>query len=716
MRAIWASLRLLLLAICLSVGSLVAAQGSGVARLAGAYLHGQQTAAPKCADVYFLGARGAGETDGSFGGLGPEVARIESVSRRVLGAGHIAMQSFADHYSAGSVNELKPTSYEVSLFKKHPAEARRYWYSHNVARYISGINQGIAGAVRQAKAIHARCKRALLILAGYSQGAIVMHQAELRLAENHYSGILRQVASTVLLGDGARISRTAAKEFGTAARAAAGILTRLGRDSGKDVGQPATTADICNAGDAVCDFGVSRILHWSVAIRTHTSYALRHRNGTYTYDPALTQAAMWAAGIAGGRFASTAWTLVAVPVPGGRFLHLRSVACGSASSCVAVGDYTDSSGDGEGLLATLSGTTWKAATAPLPPGASPSGSLSSVACASASSCVAVGTYSGGALLETLSGTTWTPTVAPVPATAAASPNATLSSVSCASAASCVAVGQYTDSSGNYQGLIDVLSGTTWKPVSAPVPAGVTSGGDLTSVACASATSCTAVGDHLVVTLSGTTWTSTVAPLPADAFRSDSTALLAAVACRSESSCVAAGSYPGPLGFGEALLEARSGAKWRPVKAPLPADAEPDGAFLYSVACPSASSCVAVGYYSDPLNQVLVETLSGATWAPSTPLPADAGPVKDDSNVLSSVACTPTFACVAIGEYRNSSGNIAGLLEIRSGTAWTPTTMPFAAGLGTSPTSVACASAALCVAADGNSPPGKSEALLFMGPG
>lgn len=697
-----------ILASLLGIGSLVAV-------LSGASLPGQQTAAPKCADVYFLGARGAGETDGSFGGLGPEVARIAALSRRVLEAGHIAIQSIADHYSAGSVSELKPTSFEISLFKEHPSEARRYWYSHNVTRYISGVSQGITNAVRQAQSIHSRCKRALLMLAGYSQGAIVMHQAELRLAENHDSGVLRQVAATVLVGDGTRISRTAAREFGTGARAAAGILTRLGRGSGQDVRQPATTADICDAGDAVCDFSVSRILHWSVAIRTHTSYALRHKNGTYAYKPALAQAAMWAAGMAGGRFASTAWKLVAVPVPGGRFLQLRSVACGSVSSCVAVGDYTDSSGVDEGLLATLSGSTWKAATAPLPPGGSSGGSLDSVACGSASSCVAVGAYSGGGLLETLSGTTWTPTVAPLPATAAASPSAILFSVSCASASSCAAVGQYTDTSGNIEGLLEILSGTTWTSDSAPAPAGGPSG-SLESVACASATSCTAVGGRLLVTRSGTTWTATVAPLPADAFRSDSTARLAAVACGSESSCVAAGSYPGPLGFGEALLEVRSGANWRPVKAPLPPDAEPDGASLYSVACPSASSCVAVGDYSDPLSQVLVETLSGATWAPGAPLPADAAGVKDNSNVLSSVACAPTFACAAIGEYRNSSGNITGLLEIRSGTAWTAAAMPFAVGTATSATSVACPSAARCVAVGSNSPPGKSEALLSMGPG
>ena len=99
------------------------------------------------------------------------------------------------------------------------------------------------------------------------------------------------------------------------------------------------------------------------------------------------------------------------------------MACASASSCVATGDYTDSSGNTQALLVTGSGTSWTAAEAPLP------------------------------------------------ANAAADPDAFFpGSVACASASSCVATGFYTDSSGNIQGLLVTGSGTSWTAAEAPLPA------------------------------------------------------------------------------------------------------------------------------------------------------------------------------------------------------------------------------------------------------
>ena len=124
-----------------------------------------------------------------------------------------------------------------------------------------------------------------------------------------------------------------------------------------------------------------------------------------------------------------------------------SVACPSASSCVAAGSYYDSSGNEQALLVTGSGTSWTAAEAPLPANAAADRSavLDSVACPSASSCVAAGDYAdssgnGQGLLVTGSGTSWTAAEAPLPANAAADPDAGLGSVACPSASSCVAAG------------------------------------------------------------------------------------------------------------------------------------------------------------------------------------------------------------------------------------------------------------------------------------
>ena len=106
---------------------------------------------------------------------------------------------------------------------------------------------------------------------------------------------------------------------------------------------------------------------------------------------------------------------------------------------------------------TNGGGSWTPAEAPLPAdaAASPFADLVSVACPSATSCVATGDYavsSGGhqAVLVTGSGTSWAAAEAPLPANAAASPRADLVSVACPSATSCVATGYYTDSSGNTQ--------------------------------------------------------------------------------------------------------------------------------------------------------------------------------------------------------------------------------------------------------------------------
>ena len=170
--------------------------------------------------------------------------------------------------------------------------------------------------------------------------------------------------------------------------------------------------------------------------------------------------------------ASFGWTATEAPLPAGAAGlgpggGLGSVACPSASSCVATGGYSDSSGNKQSLLLTGSGTSWTAAEAPLPADADvgtdpePEPDLNSVACPSASSCVVAGLYTDESsaslqgLLLTGSGTSWTATETPLPA--GADPGAGLWSVACPSASSCVAVGSYTDSSGNGQGLL--VSGT-----------------------------------------------------------------------------------------------------------------------------------------------------------------------------------------------------------------------------------------------------------------
>src|SRR5690349_7184975 len=80
--------------------------------------------------------------------------------------------------------------------------------------------------------------------------------------------------------------------------------------------------------------------------------------------------------------------------------ELFSVTCQSTTSCLAVGQYLDSSGNDQPLLVTGSKATWQSTQAPLPTNAAPPAKLEGAACASTTWCVAAGVNAGGALLET----------------------------------------------------------------------------------------------------------------------------------------------------------------------------------------------------------------------------------------------------------------------------------------------------------------------------
>jgi len=132
---------------------------------------------------------------------------------------------------------------------------------------------------------------------------------------------------------------------------------------------------------------------------------------------------------------------------------LGAVSCPAGGSCVAVGYYIDTSGGYHGLIDTLSGGTWTAATVPaggLDPAAAAQVVLHQVSCPAVGSCAVTGGYvdSSGhrqGLLASLADGTWTAVTAPTSALSPGpwtDPAPSFSSLSCAAAGSCVAVGYY----------------------------------------------------------------------------------------------------------------------------------------------------------------------------------------------------------------------------------------------------------------------------------
>src|ERR1022692_1380292 len=378
------------------------------------------------------------------------------------------------------------------------------------------------------------------------------------------------------------------------------------------------------------------------------------------------------------------WTVSKPSLPSGAgagaAATLSGVACPSALVCLAVGDYLDSSGSGQGLLLAGHGSSWTATRAPLPAGAAqpggagPAVSLGFVACPSASVCVAVGGYTDSSgnqqgLLLATRGSSWTATKVPLPAGAAASAAASLSAVACPSVAACAAAGMYTNSSGRAQGLLLATRGSSWTASRAPLP-GSAPAGWLASVACPSTATCAAAGDYatsvdvdngLLLATRGSSWTATKAPLPAGAaVNADANLPGHDLACPSTSSCVAAGSYLGASGYTQGLLLASRGSSWTATKAPLPAGAK--AGWLASVACPSAAVCVAAGQYYDRSGnwQGLLLAGRGSSWTViKAPLPA--GAATSPSPWVPGVACPSAATCVAAGYYTDAAGYPQGML-------------------------------------------------------
>jgi hypothetical protein len=368
---------------------------------------------------------------------------------------------------------------------------------------------------------------------------------------------------------------------------------------------------------------------------------------------AIVALVVWCAGTAN---ATTGWVIQPTPNPAANGSDLVGVSCASATSCTAVGYYfgvTPST-----LAEYWNGSTWAIQATPTP---ASGGALHGVSCTSATSCTAVGQAdmsTGGfaTLAEYWNGTVWAVQATPNPP---GSTDSYLLGVSCASATSCTAVGQYSNGSGPVT-LAEYWNGTVWAVQATPNPAGSTDSYQLNGVSCASATSCTAVGqgandntdipEPLAEYWNGSTWAIQPTPNPSPADGSS----LEGVSCTSATSCTAAGGYSPSFSTGATLAEYWNGSTWTVQTTPNPAA----GGALEAISCPSSHSCTATGSNLDG-NRLLAEHWNGSTWA-IQPTPHPAGVAMD----LLGVSCTSPTNCTAAGWSRRRDAAATTLVEAR----------------------------------------------------
>jgi hypothetical protein len=258
--------------------------------------------------------------------------------------------------------------------------------------------------------------------------------------------------------------------------------------------------------------------------------------------------------------------------------------------------------------------------------------------------------------------------------------------------------------------VPASAATTWAIQATPNPGSAT-GPALLGVSCPSANSCFAVGTDtnsnpsdqatqmLAEHWNGSTWAIQATPSPSGSLDAD----LTAVACPSTTSCIAVGenttSANGVVDVDGGVAEHWNGSTWKLQTMPSPSGAL--NADIRGVSCTSVTSCTAVGDVenSGGVEQPLAEHWNGSTWAiQATPVPSGA-----EESGLNAVSCTSVSNCIAVGSLSGTASYIAVMAEHWNGRTWT--VQDVINPNGASPSSdtadeldgVSCTSATSCIA-------------------
>ncbi len=315
-----------------------------------------------------------------------------------------------------------------------------------------------------------------------------------------------------------------------------------------------------------------------------------------------------------------------------------SLSCMAETRCVAVGAqevpapyFGAKSGGNRPLVETWNGHTWRIEKVPIPP-ATADGNLSSVGCVP-SACMAVGGFSNKSgndriMTEWWDGSSWTLGLPPRPRTME---DPSLAAVSCTSDTQCIAVGQYSFELG-FGSLITPLilrwDGTQWR-LDPSGRLGRAQDTMLNGIDCVSNQMCMTVGSQRMARATyrsvaevrrGGRWI----VVPTDDPRHTPDADLVSVDCTSATSCVGVGyavANTGPV----PLVAWWDGSRWTMGAAPDVPGA--DGSALSDVSCTAPDACIAAGNFrhDSPAEHAFTASWDGSRWTVEpSPEPANAG--------------------------------------------------------------------------------------------
>lgn len=215
-----------------------------------------------CADVLFVGVDGRGETPVAGGVFGPTLAVLHDRYAARTEPSLWRLQTARVPFSGRDLSLLRARKSARADRTVTPRAARRW------ARGVDGATDRTVDLLRGAAR---SCPQQQLVLAGYSQGAAVIHRT--LVAVRRKPGITSRITAAVLIGDPDRVRNTGALLGGMprAPRTARGVLEALtaGMADVPQRGVVYPVWSLCNKGDVVCDFGPTRT---RTAFHAHTTY------------------------------------------------------------------------------------------------------------------------------------------------------------------------------------------------------------------------------------------------------------------------------------------------------------------------------------------------------------------------------------------------------------------------------------------------------------
>ncbi|EON33791.1 cutinase [Gordonia terrae C-6] len=222
-------------------------------------------AAPGCADYIWIGAAGSGERDGA--------AKFQN-----NGMGNYINRSYLDFKS-----EAKGRGFTVSQ-RALDYRARKVPIGESAAAWAdfrASAVDGVAKLKQLISTVASQCPSSKLVLAGYSQGASVVHRVLQQRS-------VPRLAGGLLLADPDRLTYDSVEGAGTAAIPVAGAIVGQGAAQSIPSASYASSRRIssavgnkfisyCQIQDPVCSFnpgiaGVTYGLAQAVGLPSHTSY------------------------------------------------------------------------------------------------------------------------------------------------------------------------------------------------------------------------------------------------------------------------------------------------------------------------------------------------------------------------------------------------------------------------------------------------------------